>query len=59
MEESKHGDFRDLEVWKRCRDIRKKVWDLCKDLPIEEKYRLSDQMIRSSRSSTGNTCPVK
>ena len=52
MEESKYDDFRDLEVWKRCRDIRKKVWNLSKDFPIEEKYRLSDQMIRSSRSST-------
>ena len=52
MKESKYDDFRDLEVWKRCRDIRKKVWDLCKDFPIEEKYRLSDQMIRASRSST-------
>ena len=52
MKESKYDDFRDLEVWKRCRDIRKKVWNLSKDFPIEEKYRLSDQMIRSSRSST-------
>jgi four helix bundle protein len=54
MEESKYDDFRDLEVWKRCRDIRKKIWALCKDFPGEEKYRLSDQMIRASRSSTGN-----
>lgn len=48
----KYNDFRDLETWKRCRDIRKKIWDLCKTFPAEEKYRLSDQMIRSSRSST-------
>jgi len=59
MEESKYDDFRDLEVWKRCRDIRKKIWNLSKDFPTEEKYRLSDQMIRSSISSTGNTRPVK
>ena len=52
MKESKHDDFRDLEVWKRCRDIRKMVWNLSKNFPKEEKYRLSDQMIRSSRSST-------
>ncbi len=52
MEKRKYDDFRDLEVWKRCRDIRKKVWDLCKGFPSEEKYRLSDQMIRASRSST-------
>jgi len=52
MKELKYDDFRDLEVWKRCRDIRKKVWDLCKAFLAEEKYRLSDQMIRASRSST-------
>ena len=52
MEESKYDDFRDLEVWQRCRDIRKKIWVLCKAFPVEEKYRLSDQMIRASRSAT-------
>ena len=52
MVESKHDDFRDLDVWKRCQAIRKKIWDLCKDFPGEEKYRLSDQIIRASRSST-------
>jgi four helix bundle protein len=44
--------MKDLKVWKRCRDIRGKIWDLCKEFPGEEKYRLSDQMIRASRSST-------
>ncbi|MBU4373030.1 MAG: four helix bundle protein, partial [Euryarchaeota archaeon] len=48
----KYNDFRDLEVWQQCRDIRKKIWDLCKDFPNEEKFRLSDQMVRASRSAT-------
>ncbi len=52
MEELKYDDFRDLRIWKQCRNIRKKVWDLCKTFPGEEKYRLPDQMLRSSRSST-------
>ena len=52
MEESKYDDFRDLEVWKKCRNIRRKIWDVCKNFPGEEKYRLSDQMIRASRLST-------
>ncbi len=52
MAKSKYNDFRDLEVWQRCRDIRKKVWQLCKNFPKEEESRLSDQMIRTSRSST-------
>ncbi len=52
MEEPKNDDFRDLRVWKQCQNIRKTFWDLCKKFPGEEKYRLSDQMIRASRSST-------
>ena len=52
MEEPKYDDFRDLRVWKQCQNIRKTFWDLCKKFPGEEKYRLSDQMIRASRSST-------
>lgn len=52
--EVKYGDFRDLDTWKRCREIRRKMWTLCKSFPGEEKYRLSDQMIRASRSSTAN-----
>ena len=52
MEEGKYNDFRDLEGWKQCKGVRNKIWRLCKDFPREEKYRLSDQMIRASRSST-------
>jgi len=44
--------FKDLEVWKKCRQLRQEIWILVKTFPIEEKYRLSDQMIRSSRSPT-------
>jgi len=52
--QTKYNDFRDLEAWKNCREIRKKIWNLCKSFPSEEKHRLSDQMIRASRSSTAN-----
>jgi len=31
MGESKYNDFRDLEVWKRCKSIRKQFWDVCKN----------------------------
>ena len=51
-EEKKYGDFRDLEVWQHCKIIRVEIWNLCKTFPKDEKYRLSDQMIRSSRSAT-------
>jgi len=52
MEELKFGDFRDLQIWQRSQDIRKKLWDLAKALPKEETYRLCDQIIRASRSAT-------
>ena len=52
MEKRRFGDFRDLEVWQKCRQIRKAIWNLCRKLPEEEKYRLKDQMIRASRSAT-------
>lgn len=50
----KYNDFRDLEVWKKCREIRRKIWKLCKGFPSKETYRLTDQMIRASRSSSAN-----
>ncbi len=47
--------FEDLECWKACRALRlfvvKEVIPL---LPAEEKYRLADQVFRSSRSTTAN-----
>lgn len=52
MGDSKFDDFRDLDIWQRCKEIRNKIWRLCKTFPGEEKYRLSDQMIRASISST-------
>jgi four helix bundle protein len=51
-ERHKFDDFRDLEVWIRCRNIRRKIWALVKTFPPEEKYRLTDQMTRASRSAT-------
>jgi four helix bundle protein len=50
--EKKYGDFRDLDVWQHCKIIRVEIWNLCKTFPKDEKYRLSDQIIRSSRSAT-------
>jgi four helix bundle protein len=52
--EELRSDFRDLDVWKKCRDIRAMMWRLCKKFPGEERFRLTDQMIRASRSSTNN-----
>ena len=47
-------DFRDLECWKRCRALRISVRNFTKSLPHDEKYKLIDQMVRASRSTTAN-----
>lgn len=45
--------FTDLEVYKECRQLRINISNLIKNnFPIEEKYKLFDQVIRSSRSVT-------
>jgi four helix bundle protein len=47
--------FTDLDVYKECRIFRKSVADIVgKYFPNDEKYRLTDQIIRSSRSVTAN-----
>lgn len=46
--------FEDLDVWKICREIRQKFTNLVKKFPQEERYRLSDQILRASRSVTAN-----
>ena len=51
MRDGKYNDFRDLEVWQKCKEIWQEIFELCKKFPSEEKYRLVDQMIRSSRSA--------
>jgi four helix bundle protein len=42
--------FRDLEVYKKQRDVSEKVFRLSKRFPPEEKFSLTDQIRRSSRS---------
>lgn len=47
-------DFRGLQVWKESRKLRNKIYVLVKSFPKDEKYKLVDQLIRSSRSITAN-----
>ena len=42
--------FKDLEVYKQSRELAKIISRLTKNFPLNEKYSLSDQIIRSSRS---------
>ena len=46
--------FETLEAWKKGRELRIKISKLSKSFPPEEKYKLTDQIIRSSRSVTAN-----
>jgi four helix bundle protein len=44
-----------LECWKHCRELRMFVMkEVVSILPKEERYRLGDQLIRASRSTTSN-----
>lgn len=47
-------NFENLEVWKECRILRRSISQLVKTFPSEEKFRLVDQIVRSSRSTTAN-----
>jgi len=49
MEENKFG-FEDLELWKKVREFKNEVYNETKIFPPEEKFRLTDQVIRSSRA---------
>ena len=44
------GSFRDLTVYRKAFDLAMEVFDLSKTFPAEEKYSLTDQIRRSSRS---------
>ncbi|HMK03508.1 MAG TPA: four helix bundle protein [Ferruginibacter sp.] len=45
-----YQSFEELEVWKKSRQLKNDISALVKNFPAEEKYRLTDQLIRSSRS---------
>ncbi len=46
--------FETLEVWIKTREIRNRISTLSKTFSSKEKYRLTDQIIRASRSVTAN-----
>ncbi len=42
--------FKELEVYQHSRELAKRMFELTKGFPNEEKYALIDQVRRSSRS---------
>lgn len=46
--------FRDLIVYQKAYKMAMEIFEMTKDFPKEEKYSLTDQIRRSSRSITSN-----
>ena len=46
--------FRQLKVWMKAMDVAMKIFELTKSFPVDEKYSLTDQIRRSSRSIAAN-----
>ena len=49
---SKVGSLKDLIVYQKAYKVAMEIFKISKDFPKEEKYSLTDQMRRSSRSVT-------
>lgn len=54
MSELSNKKFTELQVWKKSNDLKCQLFELVKEFPSEEKYRLTDQLIRASRSIAAN-----
>ena len=52
--ENSNKSFTELDVWKKARELKNELFLLCKTFPADEKFRLTDQLIRSSRSINAN-----
>lgn len=46
--------FKELRVWQNAIDIAMTIFELTKSFPVEERYSLTDQVRRSSRSVAAN-----
>lgn len=48
------GSYKDLEAFKKAYSLAMEVFEISKSFPAEEKYGLTDQVRRSSRSVCAN-----
>ena len=53
-EQNSYRGFKDLNSWKEGRELRKTISKLVKKFPAEEKFLLTSQIKRASRSVTNN-----
>ena len=54
MEDSSLRSFTELKAWQKSREVRKAISKLVKRFPADEKLRLTDQIVRSSRGACAN-----
>ena len=54
MERAPLRSFTELVAWQKARAVRKAISELVRAWPSEEKFRLVDQIIRSSRGPCAN-----
>jgi four helix bundle protein len=47
-------DFTDLDLWIIARQLKNEIFELVQRFPADERFRLTDQMIRCSRSINSN-----
>jgi len=53
------SNYKDLEVYKLSFNCAMEIFNLSKCFPKSERYSLTDQIIRASRSVSANiACPV-
>ena len=50
------NSFRDLIVYQKAYSLSMEIFEITKGFPKEERYSLTDQIRRSSRSVTSNLC---
>ena len=50
MQKGYAESFRDLVVYKKAKEVSKMIFELSKSFPSDEKYSLTDQIRRASRS---------
>ena len=55
---SKINSFKDLIVYQKAYKLAMEIFEISKSFPKEEKYSLTDQIRRSSRSVTSNLAEV-
>jgi len=50
------GNFKDLLVYKKAFELAMEIFEISKRFPKDEKYSLTDQIRRSSRSVCAEFC---